>query len=178
MNITEAKVKLVSDKADKLKAFCSITIDGEFVVRDIKVIEGPGGYFVAMPSRKLTDRCPSCGTKNHLRAAYCNDCGGSLRPDRVTHDEDGRAKLHADIAHPINSGCRDKIQRRVVEAYKAEIGTERKTEHAPHADSAATAGSEADTDDESGVESPAVPEPVPPSAEPAGESGAFTQGIY
>lgn len=121
MNITEAKIKLVSDKSDKLKAFCSITLDGEFVIRDIKVIEGTSGCFVAMPSRKLMDRCPSCGCKNHLRAPYCNECGGALRPDRVSHDDDGRAKLHADIAHPINSSCRERIQRRVIEAYEKEI---------------------------------------------------------
>ncbi len=121
MKITEAKVKLVSNKSDKLKAFCSITLDDEFVIRDIKIIEGTSGYFVAMPSRKLTDRCVSCGCKNHLRAAYRNECGSALRPDRVPHDDDGRAKLHADIAHPNNSNCRERIQERVVEAFKREI---------------------------------------------------------
>ena len=58
MEISEVRVKLVSNKDDRLKAFCSITMDNEFVVRDIKVIEGVGGLFVAMPSRKMILRCP------------------------------------------------------------------------------------------------------------------------
>ena len=134
MEITEAKVKLVSDKADKLKAFCTITIDREFVVRDIKIIKGTKGCFVAMPSRKLMDRCPSCGSKNHLRAAYCNECGGALRQNRVSHDPEGRAKLHADIAHPINSGCREKLQHRIIQAYEAELEASRKPGYVPASD--------------------------------------------
>lgn len=121
MEVTDAKVKLVNDKADKLKAFCTVTVDSEFVIRDIKVIKGSRGFFVAMPSRKLMDRCPSCGGKNHLRALYCSSCGGSLRPDRVPHDSEGRAKLHADIAHPINQACRDRLQSAIIVAYEKEL---------------------------------------------------------
>jgi stage V sporulation protein G len=134
MQVTEVKVKLVSDKADKLKAFCTVTIDGEFVIRDIKVIKGTRGYFVAMPSRKLMDRCPSCGGKNHLRATYCNECGGSLRADRVPHDHDGRAKLHADIAHPINQGCRDRLQDGIIEAYEQEVERSKQPGYVPVSD--------------------------------------------
>ena len=61
MRINEVRVKLVENKDDRLKAFCSITLDNEFVVRDIKIIEGSGGYFVAMPSRKMSDHCDKCG---------------------------------------------------------------------------------------------------------------------
>ena len=68
MEITEVRVKLVDNKDDRLKAFCSVTMDNEFVVRDIKIIEGTNGYFVAMPSRKMSDHCDKCGGKNHLRA--------------------------------------------------------------------------------------------------------------
>ncbi|MCL4110289.1 UNVERIFIED_CONTAM: hypothetical protein GTU68_038645 [Idotea baltica] len=56
MDITEVRVKLVSDEESRLQAFCSITFDREFVVRDLKVIDGPKGAFVAMPSRRLTNR--------------------------------------------------------------------------------------------------------------------------
>ncbi len=73
-----------------------------------------------MPSRKLTDRCPQCGSKNHLRARFCNQCGGRLDEDRATRDADGRAKLHADIAHPINSACREVIQSAVIRAFQEE----------------------------------------------------------
>lgn len=73
MNITDVRVRKVA-KEGKMKAVVSITIDEEFVVHDIKVIEGEKGLFIAMPSRKATD--------------------GEYR----------------DIAHPINSRTRDRIQ--------------------------------------------------------------------
>jgi stage V sporulation protein G len=121
MKISEVKVKLLSNKDDRLKAFCSITMDNEFVVRDIKVIEGTNGYFVAMPSRKMSDHCEKCGGKNHLRAKYCNNCGTNLKDNRARKDFKGRMKLHADIAHPINSDCRKRIQEKVISAFKKEL---------------------------------------------------------
>ena len=54
MNITDVRVRKVT-KEGKMKAVVSITIDDEFVVHDIKVIEGEKGLFIAMPSRKATD---------------------------------------------------------------------------------------------------------------------------
>ena len=54
MQITDVRVRKVS-KEGKMKAVVSITIDNEFVVHDIKIIEGDKGYFIAMPSRKASD---------------------------------------------------------------------------------------------------------------------------
>ena len=121
MNITEVRVKLTENKDDRLKAFCSITIDNEFVVRDIKIIEGTSGHFVAMPSRKMSDHCEKCGGKNHLRARFCNNCGANLSENRAKKDFKGRMKLHSDIAHPINAECRKRIQQRVISAFKDEL---------------------------------------------------------
>ena len=120
MEITEVRVKLMDEPGERLKAFCSITFDDCFVVRDLKIIEGGSGPFVAMPSRKLTAHCPQCRTKNHLRAAYCNQCGIRLKENQAVKDEEGRAKLYADIAHPINSECREKIQATVIDAFEGE----------------------------------------------------------
>ena len=120
MVITEVRIKLVEENNERLQAFCSVTFDNAFVVRDLKIIEGTKGSFVAMPSRKLTDRCGSCGCKNHLRARYCNSCGHKLDENRAVRDADGRVKLHADIAHPINSACREVIQTAVIDAYQKE----------------------------------------------------------
>ncbi len=120
MDITEVRIKLMEDTDDRLQGFCSITFDDCFVVRDLKIIEGSSGPFVAMPSRKLTAHCPKCGCKNHLRAGFCNQCGLRLKEDLATKDQDGRAKLYADIAHPINSICREMIQERVIAEYRAE----------------------------------------------------------
>ncbi len=121
MDITEVRIKLMDDPHDRLQAFCSVTFDGCFVIRDLKIIQGAKGSFVAMPSRKLTDRCPRCFGKNHLRAQHCNQCGAALDEERATKDNDGRAKLYADIAHPINSDCRELIQSRVLQEYEREL---------------------------------------------------------
>ena len=84
MNITDVRVRKIS-KEGKMKAVVSVTIDDEFVVHDIKVIEGEKGLFIALPSRKSSD--------------------GEYR----------------DIAHPINTATRDRLQAIVLEAYdKAE----------------------------------------------------------
>ena len=124
VEITEVRIKLMEDNSgsnERLQAFCSITFDDMFVIRDLKIIEGAKGFFVAMPSRKLTDRCHNCGTKNHLRSRFCNQCGCRLDENRALRDADGRAKLHADIAHPINSMCREKIQAAVLASYAEEL---------------------------------------------------------
>ncbi len=131
MEITEIRVKLVNVKNDKLRAFCSITVDNDFVIRDLKVIEGAKGAFVAMPSRKLTDRCPRCGGKNHYRARFCNDCGARLQGERSVKFEKGSQKLHTDIAHPINSRCREVIQKKVLEVYEVEMQKSRSPDYKP-----------------------------------------------
>ena len=87
MNITDVRVRKVA-KEGKMKAVVSITIDDEFVVHDIKVIEGEKGLFIAMPSRKATD--------------------GEYR----------------DIAHPINSTTRDRIQRIILDKYDEVMAAE------------------------------------------------------
>lgn len=121
MNITEVRVKMLDDSSERLLAFCSVTIDDAFVIRDLKIIDGATGPFVAMPSRKLTDKCRKCGFKNHLRARFCNECGLRLNENRAPRDEDGRIKLHADVAHPINAESRDAIEEAVIEAYNREV---------------------------------------------------------
>ena len=81
MQITDVRVRKVT-KEGKMKAVVSITLDNEFVVHDIKAIEGVKGLFIAMPSRKAAD-------------------GG-----------------YRDIAHPINSETRERIQSIILEKYE------------------------------------------------------------
>ena len=131
MDITEVRVKLVERSSERLRAFCSITLDGDFVIRDLKIIDGTNGAFVAMPSRKLADRCPRCGNKNHLRAKFCNECGQKLNEARAPKDAQGRAKLHADVAHPINAACRERIQNAVLEAFHAEVEKSKSPDYRP-----------------------------------------------
>ena len=84
MQITDVRIRKVT-KESKIKAVVSITLDNEFVVHDIKVIEGEKGLFIAMPSRKAAD--------------------GEYR----------------DIAHPINSETRDRIQKMILERYEVAL---------------------------------------------------------
>lgn len=87
MQITDVRVRKVA-KEGKLKAVVSITMDEEFVVHDIKVIEGEKGLFIAMPSKKALD--------------------GEYR----------------DIAHPINSATRERIQSIILEKYEEALNQE------------------------------------------------------
>ena len=88
MNSTDVRVRKIS-KEGKMKAVVSVTIDDEFVVHDIKVIEGDKGLFIAMPSRRSSD--------------------GEYR----------------DVAHPINTSTRERLQAVILEAYeKAEESAE------------------------------------------------------
>lgn len=121
MDITEVRIKLMEESEDRLRAFCSITFDQAFVVRDLKIIEGTNGPFVAMPSRKMTARCGRCGYKNHMRSNYCNQCGTRLRGQDLRDVEGSPNKFYADIAHPINQACRDQIQQSVIREYQLEL---------------------------------------------------------
>ena len=84
MQITDVRVRKLT-KEGKMRAVVSVTLDNEFVVHDIKVIEGDKGLFIAMPSKKATD--------------------GEYR----------------DIAHPINSATRDKLQQIILESYEKAV---------------------------------------------------------
>lgn len=120
MDITEVRIKLIAESCDRLQAFCTITIDCEFVVRDLRIIQGQNGPFVAMPSRKIMEKCPACSIKNEIRARFCNGCGTRLSSNS-DRSSCGRSRTFADIAHPINSSCRSRIQDAVLEAYNDEL---------------------------------------------------------
>ena len=87
MTITDVRIRKIASEG-KMKAVVSITFDNEFVVHDIKVIEGQNGLFIAMPSRKTPD---------------------------------GEFK---DIAHPINTDTREKIQSSILKAYQDAVEEE------------------------------------------------------
>lgn len=121
MEITDARVRLMNDSSDRLKAFCSITFDNEFVIRDLKIVDGATGLFVAMPSRKNTVSCPDCRHKNVVRSRYCNECGAELPSHPPQPVDNGRGKSHRDIAHPITTEFREYVQKTVLAAYKQEL---------------------------------------------------------
>ncbi len=123
MDITEIKIFLKDSPDKKLKAYVTVTFDNVFVVRNIKVIEGTGGFFIAMPSRKAKHPCPQCNFKNEVRSKYCNQCAAALPV--VAHPPGPEAALeaqaeHKDIAHPITQSFREYLQKKVIEAYEYE----------------------------------------------------------
>ncbi len=120
MKITEVRIFPTESRDGKLKAFATVTFDDWFVVRNVKVIQGNNGLFVAMPSRKAMDPCVKCNFKNARGSKYCNQCGAQL-PQAET-DEDGarNAGNHMDIAHPITQECRVYIQDSILDQYKKE----------------------------------------------------------
>ncbi len=125
MEITEVRVVLKDSPDKKLKAYATVTFDNAFVVRNIKIIEGTNGLFIAMPSRKVKQPCPKCNFKNELRSKYCNQCAAALplvsKPS--AQDAPGTAQLeHKDIAHPITQSFREHLQKSVLEAYEREKG--------------------------------------------------------
>ena len=122
MEITEVKVRLRDREGSKLKAYATVIFDDSFVVRDLKVIDGRKGLFVAMPSRQIREACPNCHHRNALRSRFCNQCGKALEFQRVPRKEgeDNRVDEHRDVAHPITTEARDYLQKKVLEVYEAE----------------------------------------------------------
>jgi stage V sporulation protein G len=191
VQVTEVRIKLMEQSEDRLRAFCSITLDHAFVIRDLKIIDGSSGPFVAMPSRKLSGHCPRCGYKNHLRAAYCNQCGVKLR---VPSAIDSPQKLYADVAHPINSECREMISSAVLTEFEAELKRASEPGYRPRYDDEFEAISESDDEhftridlkgeplgkgdgDESAVqagEKPALSQPAPAPHIPSIQKPATT----
>lgn len=117
MEITEIKIFHKDAVDKKLRAYATVTFDNVFVVRNIKVIEGEGGLFIAMPSRKVKEACLKCKFKNEIRSRFCNYCGAQLpvnaRPDASLLDK----AEHRDIAHPITQGFREQLQRKILDTY-------------------------------------------------------------
>lgn len=125
MEITETRIFLKDSPDKKLKAYATVTFDNAFVVRNIKVIEGTSGLFIAMPSRKVKQPCPKCRFNNELRSKFCNQCAAPLplTPRPPLSDPAAGAQSqseHRDIAHPITQSFREYLQKRVLEAYEQE----------------------------------------------------------
>lgn len=122
MEITEVRIFLKDGVDKKLKAYATVTFDNAFVVRNIKVIEGSTGLFIAMPSRKLKQPCSKCGFRNEIRSKFCNQCGASLPvvPKPLTAEENSSQSEHRDIAHPITQTFREYLQKKVLESFEQE----------------------------------------------------------
>ena len=122
MQVTEIRVFLKEGQDKKLKGYVTVTFDHEFVVRNIKVIQGASGLFIAMPSRKLKLSCQTCGYKNEVGSKFCNECGAHLPIPTLEEIAMHDAKTeHRDIAHPITQQFREVLQTKIIDAYHKEI---------------------------------------------------------
>ena len=130
MEITEVRISLREGGNKKLKAYATVTFDDCFVVRNIKVIEGNSGLFVAMPARRMKQFCPRCGKKIDLKSKFCSQCGVQLPPPPKDFDQTRTSQVHQDIAHPINQQFRDYLQKKVLDAYNEEKSREPESEPA------------------------------------------------
>ncbi len=119
MEITEVKIFLRDRQDVRLKAYATITFDDAFVVRDLRIIEGKNGLFVAMPSNKLRLSCPRCNRKNTVGNRFCGYCGSNIENLKQTSNVQ-RTDEHRDIAHPITTEARDYIQKAVLDGYEKE----------------------------------------------------------
>lgn len=121
MEITEIRVFPKEGQDKKLKAYTTVTFDNEFVVRNIKVIQGANNLFIAMPSRKMKQLCRSCRAKFEVGSKFCSNCGNAIAPeDQHTAFADAKTE-HRDIAHPITQKFRDYLQSKILEAYEKEM---------------------------------------------------------
>jgi stage V sporulation protein G len=120
MEITEIRVFPKEGQDKKLKAYTTVTFDNAFVVRNIKVIQGQGGLFIAMPSRKMKSLCPKCSFKNEVGSKFCNHCGGSLPLNNMQLAATDAKAEHRDVAHPITQEFREHLQKKILEAYTKE----------------------------------------------------------
>jgi len=121
MEITEVRVSLREGEGKRLKAYATVTFDNSFVVRNIKVIEGNNGLFVAMPARKLKQFCPRCGRKVDVGSKYCCYCGVALPLSLREVSMDRQGGTHQDLAHPINQEFRNYLQSKVLNTYHKEF---------------------------------------------------------
>ena len=142
MEITEVRVALresltPSGAAEarpgerRLKGYATVTFDRCFVVRNIKIIDGKNGLFVAMPSQKPKVVCTRCHAKVDAGGRCCVQCGAPLsRPAEPPHGAETRTgsesgegtetQTHRDIAHPITVEFRQYLEEKVLAAYEAE----------------------------------------------------------
>ena len=136
MEITEVRVFFKEGQDKKLKAYTTVTFDHAFVVRNIKVIQGSNGLFIAMPSRKMKTSCPKCNFKNETGSKFCNHCGTSLPFENHASANflDTKAE-HRDIAHPITQQFREHLQTKILDAYTKEaaagVGVKKHSDEEP-----------------------------------------------
>lgn len=119
MEVTEVRFKMAEYDPfnERILGYCTVILENSLAITDIKLIRGrDAGMFIGMPARKVTDKCESCRRRNHLKAAFCNNCGASLDPFRGEGSE-----FYQDITFPICNDFRKMIEAAVFKVYEDQV---------------------------------------------------------
>lgn len=129
MELTEIRIDLptvkyaADDSRSNLLACYSLIFDDEFAVHSVKLIQGDNDPFLAMPSERKHDHCPTCNYKNNYLANYCNNCGTELKKNRhltLPVNKKGQIKLYHDLVHPLTTDLRRYLLEECLQAYQRE----------------------------------------------------------
>ena len=125
MNVTAVNVHL--ENHSTLRAYCEVELDGEFVLKQVKIVEKNGRFIVGMPSKQRSTPCTGCHTPSSILYEFCPACGKSQGPQEPRIEQIRKhsniaagdiVSFYSDLFHPINAECRGKIERAVLAAYR------------------------------------------------------------
>lgn len=125
MNVTAVNVHL--ENHTTLRAYCEVELDGEFVLKQVKVVEKNGRFIVGMPSKQRSTPCTKCHTPCSILYEFCPACSLSQGPQEPRIEQIRKhsniapgdiVSFYSDMFHPINSDCRRKIEDAVMAAYR------------------------------------------------------------
>lgn len=126
LTLTTVKFKIADEpkapQRGKILAYCTITLNGQFIVYDFKILRDDlGNLYVGMPSRRLYDKCERCNFKNVRFMRFCNGCGCQLPPYPEIAEDGRRPKVFEDSAHPIDSEFRAYLSNTILDSYESFI---------------------------------------------------------
>jgi stage V sporulation protein G len=117
MKITEVQIVYADDRVrsrDRLHGFATITIDKEFRVKDIKILEKDGYIFISMPAKKMTTHCEGCNGVVTVLDKFCCHCAKALNPQLENFES---KSVFINTAHPINVACRRYIEKEIADKF-------------------------------------------------------------
>lgn len=120
MTITDVRVSLDGTN-DRVLVYCSFVIDGCFVVKNAKIVEGNHGRVVSMPNDPFRTKCPNCSKRVPVTDHFCGRCGVDQEDNRAPLDDRGYPRHYADVCHPTTAECRKIIEDALFAAYEKSV---------------------------------------------------------
>lgn len=114
-----SEIKITPVHTGKLRAYVTVVLHNEIVLKNIKVIKGDHGLFLSMPNRMYREQCSNrnCRQNNVIRARFCNWCGQELEPKDYMVTGEGR-QVYVDVAHPISVEVRRRMEHEILSVYR------------------------------------------------------------